>query len=155
MGFFICMLPNKMLSEITPAQLKFQQNLISVKNLSWNHQSQTFFMPHIASQSTHRCSKCFCTLSLLQFFWWNIQLENCWLKFILKCRAASVWACFQANLKVHIDCFWRRNKLARFSKGSSQSKQTWQMIFERLTLYSSCDIALNVLSLYAWFCLHF
>ena len=59
-------------------------------------------MQHIAPQCTHRCSKCFCTVNLLLFFRWNIQPENCWLIFISKCRATSVWACFQSNLKVHL-----------------------------------------------------
>ena len=113
-------------------------------------------MQHIAPQCTHRCSKCFCTVNLLLFFRWNIQPENCWLIFILKCRAASVWAFFQSNLKVHLIAFgdktnWQDLVKSLFSK-KEQDKfrcladdlwKTHNLLFMRH--YNECVITLHMI----------
>jgi len=135
----LCTLPNKMFSEITPAQSKFQQNLISVKNPSRNHQSHTFSMPHIASLSTHRCSKCFCCYC----FRWNIQFEHCWLKFIF--WSVGLLLCgpvLQSHLKVHKFFFLETKQISKISSAKINSTNSDAFhasdLLLRLTLHWMC-----------------
>jgi len=130
---------------------------VAQQNVQWNHASTVKvaakpdfseksvvkspepYFSHIASLSTHRCSKCFCCYC----FRWNIQFEHCWLKFIF--WSVGLLLCgpvLQSHLKVHKFFFLETKQISKISSAKINSTNSDAFhasdLLLRLTLHWMC-----------------